>query len=95
MPPVSVTNNTFTTTGLSGASTPGAIIISDNGNVISSNSFSGYSSGVFIDVCKKFSTENNSMTGNTFTGNSYGIYINDDTVFAGQCSTATVGPRGR
>jgi hypothetical protein len=91
MPPVAVSNNTFADTGLSGGSSPAGVVISDNANQITGNSFNGFSSAVYIDVCKKWSTENNVITGNTFTNNAAGIYINDDTVFGGQCQTATIG----
>ena len=68
--------------------------VSNGGNNISGNTFTGLASGVYIDLCKKFITSNNSITGNTFTGNGLGVYqaVNTD---GGQCvSSTTEGSNG-
>jgi hypothetical protein len=91
MPGVSVTQNVIDATGITGASTPAGVLLTTDHNTVSGNTITGNSSGVWIDVCKKWSTRSNTITGNTFSGNSAAVYVYDDTVYGGQCQTATVG----
>ncbi len=68
------------------ASTPAGITITNHSNQVTNNTFTGLSSGVFINLCKKFSTDNNTVTGNTFVGN--GGAVNITTIQDGsQCVT--------
>lgn len=68
MPGITMTGNTVDATGITSPSSPAGITISNGGNTLSGNTFTALSSGVFIDLCKKFNTNNNTVTGNTFVG---------------------------
>lgn len=82
-----VTGNVFDATGRT-TSTPAGITVSNHANTISGNTFTGFSSGVYVDLCKKFSTDDNHIVSNTFTNNSAGINISVNTD-GGQCSSST------
>ena len=88
MPGQTVSGNTFDATGRTAPSAPAGITVSNGSNVIDGNSFTGFASGVFIDMCKKFITDDNSITNNDFVGNGGAVNItaNSD---GGQCSTST------
>ena len=89
-----VTGNDIDATGITSPSSPAGITVSNQANTISNNTFTAFSSGVYIDICKKFNTDNNSITGNTFTGNGGGVNINVNSD-GGQCiSSATEGAGG-
>jgi hypothetical protein len=92
MPGQTVTGNTFDATSSTGG--PAGITVSNGGNAISDNTFNAFSSGVYIDLCKKFNTDNNGITGNTFTANAAGVFINVNSD-GGQCvSSNTEGSGG-
>jgi PKD repeat protein len=55
------------------ASTPAGVVITNNSNVVSNNTFTGLSTGVFVNLCKKFNTDGQTITGNTFSGNGGGV----------------------
>ena len=89
-----VSGNVVDATGITAPSSPAGVTVSNHGNTISGNSFTALSSGVYVDVCKKFNTDGNAITGNTFTGNSMGVNINVNSD-GGQCvSSATEGSGG-
>ena len=71
-----VTGNTVDGTGFTSPSGPAGMTISNGGNTVSGNTFIGLSSGVYIDICKKFVMANNHITGNTFQANGGGVNIN-------------------
>ncbi len=48
-------------------SSPAGITVSNRDNIIDGNDFTGFSSAIFIDLCKKFSTNGNTISGNSFT----------------------------
>ena len=75
MPGISVTGNQVDAVGRTAPSSPAGITVSSHDNVISGNTFTGLSSGVYIDLCKKFSTQNNDVSTNTFSGNGTGLSI--------------------
>ena len=75
MPGISVTGNQVDAVGRTAPSSPAGITVSSHDNVISGNTFTGLSSGVYIDLCKKFSTQNNDISDNTFSGNGTGLSI--------------------
>ena len=86
MPGVTITGNTIDATG--STSGPAGITVSNGGNIISGNTFTGVGgSGVFIDLCKKFNTNNNSVTNNTFTGSGVGVYVTASQP-GSQCTTS-------
>ena len=94
MPGETVSGNTFDATGITSPSSPAGITVSNGGNTISGNTFTGLSSGVYVDLCKKFVTNGNSITSNTFSGNGAGVNISVNTD-GGQCvSSATEGSGG-
>jgi hypothetical protein len=81
-------------TGYTAPSGPAGMTISNGGNTVSGNSFTGFSSGVYIDICKKFVMTNNHVDGNTFTANAGGVNINVNSD-GGQCvSSNTEGTGG-
>jgi PKD repeat protein len=55
------------------ASTPAGVVITNDSNVVSNNTFTGLSTGVFVNLCKKFVTDDQVITGNTFAGNGGGV----------------------
>jgi PKD repeat protein len=57
------------------ASTPAGVVITNDSNTVSNNTFTGLSTGVFVNLCKKFSTDGQVITGNTFSGNGGGVNI--------------------
>ena len=67
---------------------PGAIVISNGGNSITGNTFNTLGSGVYMSLCKKFSTQNNTVSNNTFTNAPIVIEPSYD---GGQCITGTSG----
>lgn len=83
-----VTGNSFDATGRTAPSSPAGVVISNGGNTISNNTFTAFSSGVYLDLCKKFVTNANAVTGNTFTGNGGGVNISVNTD-GGQCVSST------
>ena len=81
-----VSGNQIDAVGRTGSSSPAGITITNNSNVITNNTFTGLSSGVYLDRCKKFSQKNNTVTNNTFTNDGVGLYIPVDPD-GGQCVT--------
>jgi hypothetical protein len=76
MPGATISGNTIDATGRDlVASTPAGMTVSNGGNQITNNTITGQSSGVFINLCKKFSTDNNVVSNNTFANNGGGINI--------------------
>lgn len=76
------------------ASTPAGITITNASNTVSNNTFSGFSTGVYMQLCKKWSQADNTITGNLFSGNSAGVNV---TTFldTSQCNrSATEGTDG-
>lgn len=89
-----VTGNSFDATGRTAPSSPAGITVSNGGNSITGNTFTALSSGVYVDLCKKFITNDNQITGNDFLGNGGGVNISVNTD-GGQCvSSATEGSGG-
>jgi PKD repeat protein len=91
---VHVVGNYVDATGRGPDSSPAGLVVTNHSNLIEGNTFKGLSSGVFISLCKKFSTDNNTVAGNTFIGNGGGVNVTTipDT---SQCnSSATEGSGG-
>jgi PKD repeat protein len=70
------------------ATGPGGIVITNNGNTITDNTFTDLGSGVYISLCKKWDTRNITVDDNTF--NSAGIVI-ETSWDGGQCITGSGG----
>jgi hypothetical protein len=88
MGPQFVGGNEFDATGRVAPSSPAAITVSNAGNTISDNVVTGFSSGVYVDLCKKFLTNDNKITNNQFNGNAGAINISVNTD-GGQCISST------
>jgi hypothetical protein len=89
MPGASVVDNRVDGTGSTLPSATTGVNISNGGNTVTGNTFVGLSSGVYIDLCKKFITNDNQFTGNTFQSGVYGINVGVDPD-SGQCTSSTV-----
>ena len=89
-----ISGNTISGAGYVAPSSPAGMTISNQGNTVIGNTITGVSSGVYVDLCKKFITNNNSIVNNTITGNSAGVNISVNTD-GGQCvNSATEGSAG-
>ncbi|MFN7147970.1 MAG: PKD domain-containing protein [Microthrixaceae bacterium] len=76
------------------ASTPAGIVITNDSNLVIDNTFTGLSTGVFVNICKKFNTDGNTITSNTFAGNNGGVNLTT-ILDTSQCnSSATEGTGG-
>jgi PKD repeat protein len=75
MPGMIVDGNRVDATGRTGASTPAGITITNHSNQITNNTFIGLSSGVYLQICKKFNTDDNVITGNSFIDNGAGVNV--------------------
>lgn len=72
---VVVDGNVVDSTGRGPSSTPAGITITNNSNQVKNNSFTGVSSGVYLQLCKKFVSNSNEITGNTFTNVGAGVNV--------------------
>ncbi|HTO00808.1 MAG TPA: PKD domain-containing protein [Microthrixaceae bacterium] len=75
MPGVTVTGNSVDAGPITSASTPAGITVSNGSNQISGNTFRGFSSAIYMQLCKKFDTNNNLISSNSFEGNGAGVNI--------------------
>ncbi|MEZ5270091.1 MAG: DUF1565 domain-containing protein [Microthrixaceae bacterium] len=57
------------------ASTPAGITITNDSNQVTNNTFSGFSTGVYMQLCKKWSQQDNVISGNLFANNNAGVNI--------------------
>ncbi len=83
-----VSENTFDATGRTGDDYPAGIVITSGGNRIEDNTFTAFSSAVFVQVCDGTNTDGvtNSYARNTFTDNRTGIHY----FVAAPCGATTV-----
>ncbi len=89
-----VSGNLISGAGYVAPSGPAGMTISNQGNTVTGNTITGVASGVYVDLCKKFVTNNNSIVNNTITGNGGGVNISVNTD-GGQCvNSATEGSGG-
>ncbi|NLA35966.1 MAG: PKD domain-containing protein [Actinobacteria bacterium] len=72
---VLIDGNDVDATGRGVGSSPAGVTVTNHSNTISNNTFTGLASGVFINLCKKFSTDDNTIANNTFVGNGGAINI--------------------
>ncbi len=75
MPGVTVTGNSVEAGAITSESTPAGITVSNASNQITGNTFKGFSSAVYVQLCKKFSTNDNVISSNSFLNNKGGINI--------------------
>ncbi|MCB9387232.1 MAG: PKD domain-containing protein [Microthrixaceae bacterium] len=76
MPGVVVDGNNVDATGRDLiASTPAGITITNDSNQVTNNTFSGFSTGVYMQLCKKWSQQDNVISGNLFANNNAGVNI--------------------
>lgn len=83
---ITVSNNSFDATGWTSPDwSPAGMVVTSGGNTITGNSFTGFGSGVFLQVCDSTNVAgtSNAFTGNTFVNNRSGLqfYVVD----AGNC----------
>ncbi len=85
---ITVTGNVFDATGWTDDSYPAGIVITAGGNKITDNSFTGFSSAVFVQVCDGTNAAGdiNTFTGNTFTDNRSGLQF----YVAADCGSTSV-----
>jgi len=85
---VTVSGNEFDATGWTDDSYPAAMVITEGGNTIADNTFTGFSAAVFLQVCDgtNVAGDPNAFTGNTFTDNRTGLYY----FVAGACGSTAV-----
>ena len=86
---ITVSNNHFDSTGWDSPSwSPAGIVMTSGGNTISGNTFTGFGSGVFAQVCDgtNVASATNTFTGNTFIDNRSGLQF----YVAGPCGGTTV-----
>jgi PKD repeat protein len=69
MPGIVVDGNLVDATGYEAPSAPSGLTVSNHSNEITNNTFIGLDRGVYVQVCKKFITDDNAIIGNTFTDN--------------------------
>jgi hypothetical protein len=67
---------------------PGGIVLTHGGNTIVDNTFTDLGSGVYLSLCKKWDTRNNTVDDNTFDKAAMVIETSFD---GGQCITGTLG----
>lgn len=83
---VLIDGNDIDATGRGALSSPAGVTVTNHSNTISNNTFTGLASGVFINLCKKFSTDDNTIANNTFAGN--GAAVNITTLLdASECNS--------
>jgi hypothetical protein len=86
---ITVSSNQFDATGWTSPDwSPAGIVVTSGGNEITGNSFTGFGSGVFAQVCDgtNVASAANTLTSNVFTDNRSGIQF----YVAGACGTTTV-----
>ncbi len=86
---ITISNNRLDATGWDSPSwSPAGIVMTSGGNTVSGNSFTGFGSGVFLQVCDgtNVASASNSFTGNSFVDNRSGIQF----LVAGACGSTTV-----
>jgi hypothetical protein len=85
---ITVSDNTFDATGWTGTDYPAGIVVTAGGNRIEDNTFTGFSSGVFVEVCDGTNVDGvtNSFARNTFADNRIGLQF----YVAGACGATTV-----
>jgi hypothetical protein len=75
MPGMLVDGNLVDVTGIAAPSSPAGITVTNHSNQVTNNTFIGLSSGVYLQLCKKFSTDDNVIAGNTFVDNRVGVNV--------------------
>lgn len=73
---INITGNDLDATGWTSPTwSPAGIVMTSGGNAVTGNQFTGFGSGVFLQVCDGTNVANtsNTFTGNTFTSNRSGI----------------------
>ncbi len=75
MPGMTVDGNLVDATGITAPSSPAGITVTNHSNQVTNNTFIGVSSGVYLQLCKKFSTDDNVITDNTFVDNRVGVNV--------------------
>ncbi len=89
MPGVVVDGNYADATGRDLAlSTPAGMTITNDSNQVTNNTFKGFSTGVYMQLCKKWSQQDNVITGNTFENNGAGINMTTY-LDSSQCNSGT------
>ncbi len=86
---ITVSDNVLDATGWDSPSwSPAGIVMTSGGNTVSGNTFTGFGSGVFHQVCDgtNVASASNSFVDNTFVDNRSGIQV----LVAGACGTTTV-----
>lgn len=85
---ITVSDNVFDATGWGGDSYPAGLVITAGGNTITGNSFTGFSSAVFLQVCDGTNVAGvtNTFTHNTFSDNRSGLQF----YVAAACGGTTV-----
>lgn len=86
---ITVSDNHFDAAGWTSPDwSPAGIVMTSGGNTVSGNTFNGFGSGVFAQVCDGTNTAStaNTFTSNVFTGNRSGIQF----YVAGACGATTV-----
>lgn len=75
---ITISGNQLDATGWTSPTwSPAGIVVTSGGNTITGNTFTGFGSGVFVQVCDgtNVASDANSFTGNTFAGNRSGIQV--------------------
>jgi hypothetical protein len=85
---ITVTDNVFDATGWTGDSYPAAIVVTAGGNTVTANTFAGFSSAIFLQVCDGTNVDGvpNTFTGNSFVDNRSGLHF----FVAAPCGATTV-----
>ena len=85
---ITVTDNVFDATGWNDDSYPAGLVVTAGGNTVTNNTFTGFSSAVFLQVCDGTNAAGvaNTFTGNTFTDNRSGLQF----FVAAPCGVTTV-----
>jgi hypothetical protein len=86
---ITVSNNQIDSTGWTSPFwSPAGIVMTSGGNTVTGNTFTGFGSGVFNQVCDgtNLAADLNTFSGNTFVNNRSGIQV----FVAGACDTTTV-----
>lgn len=85
---ITVSGNQFDATGWTGSSYPAGLVITAGGNTIANNTFTGFSSAVFLQVCDgtNVAGDTNTFTNNSFIDNRSGLQF----FVAAPCAGTTV-----
>lgn len=86
---ITISDNHFDSTGWTSPDwSPAGIVMTSGGNAVNGNTFTGFGSGVFAQVCDGTNVASiaNSFTGNSFVGNRSGIQF----YVAGPCGATVV-----